>query len=121
MGIAVVDGVRAAIQPVEVVAAGQVVGVAQSEWGQQTDLIATESIVVSSTALDSLELRIEPAVRSTIVRGADAGQLVASIRGSGEDAAQEVRVRLESTGVITEPGVAWRFADPFTVLGRWTR
>lgn len=122
---AVVDGVRAAIQPVEVIAAGQVVGVARSEWGQQTDLIATESIVVSSTALDSLELRIEPAVRSTIVRGADAGQLVAVIPGSEGDAGgaatTEVRVRLESTGVITEPGVAWRFADPFTVFGRWTR
>jgi hypothetical protein len=28
-------------------------------------------------------------------------------------------VRLEASGTITEPGVAWRFADPVTVLTRW--
>ncbi len=116
----IVEGLRTAIRPVEVIAAGQVVGVARSDWGQQTDLIATEAVVVSSTALDTLTLRIEPAVRSTIVRGADAGQLVAVLAATGADAPPEVRVRLESTGAISEPGVAWRFADPFTVFGRWT-
>ena len=115
-----VEGLRSAIRPVEVIAAGQVVGVAVSDWGQQTELVATEAIVVSSTALEGLALRIEPAVRSTIVQGADAGQLVAVLPTRGADAPPEIRVRLESTGAITEPGVAWRFADPFTVLSRWT-
>lgn len=126
---AVVEGLRTAIRPVEVIAAGQVVAVARSDWGQETELIALEPIVVSSTALDALELRVEPAVRSTIVRGADAGRLVATLPAAGDDSGAggsgsdgsgtEIVVRLESTGAITEPGVAWRFADPFTVLGRW--
>jgi D-alanyl-D-alanine carboxypeptidase len=122
---AVVEGLRTAIRPVEVIAAGQVVAVTRSDWGQETELIALEPIVVSSTALDALELRVEPAVRSTIVRGADAGRLVATLPAAGDGNATggngtQIVVRLESTGAITEPGVAWRFADPFTVLGRWT-
>lgn len=111
---ALLDGVQGAIGEVEVIAAGQVVAVARSDWGQQTELIAVEPIVVSTIDLDALTLRIDAAPRSTIVRGADAGQLVALIDGV------EVSVRLQSTGAITEPGVAWRFADPFTVLSRWT-
>lgn len=108
------DGVQGAIRQVEVIPAGQTVAVARSDWGQQTELITVEPIVVSTIDFAALELRIDAAPRSTIVRGADAGELVAVVDGA------EVRVRLESTGAITEPGVAWRFADPFTVLSRWT-
>jgi D-alanyl-D-alanine carboxypeptidase len=111
---ALLDGVQGAIREVEVIPAGQTVAVARSDWGQQTELITVEPIVVSTLDLAALELRIDAAPRSTIVRGADAGELVAVVDGA------EVRVRLESTGAITEPGVAWRFADPFTVLSRWT-
>lgn len=115
---AIVDGLREAIRPVELIAAGEVVAVLRSDWGQQTEVVATEQVVVSSTAVDSTVLRLEVAPRSTIVRGADAGELVATI-ADGSGGGTEVRVRLEATGGITEPGVAWRFADPFTVLGRW--
>jgi len=110
----VLDAVEGANQEVEVISAGQIVAVARSDWGQQTELIAVEPIVVSTIDLESLALRIDAAPRSTIVRGADAGQLVAVIDGT------QVSVRLESTGAITEPGVAWRFSDPFTVFSRWT-
>ncbi|MBX9473036.1 hypothetical protein [Microcella sp.] len=110
---ALVAGLREAVREVEVVAAGGVVGVARSAWGQSTDLVATEAISVSSTELDGLGVRIETASRSTIFRGADAGSLIVTAGGEQQTA------RLESTSAITEPGVAWRFADPATVFGRW--
>jgi D-alanyl-D-alanine carboxypeptidase len=109
-----VSDVREAVRDVEVVAAGQVVGVARSAWGQETELVATEPITVSSTELDGLGVRIETASRSTIIRGADAGRLVVTAGGVDQI------VRIESTTAITEPGVAWRFADPLTVIQRWT-
>lgn len=111
---AIIDGVREAVREVEVVTAGQVVAVARSAWGQSTELIALESVTVSSTELEGLDVRVEAASRSTIVRGADAGSLVVTAAGV------EQVVRLESTSAIGEPGVAWRFADPTTVISRWT-
>ncbi|MFN4001764.1 hypothetical protein [Microcella sp.] len=108
-----IESVRASVQPVEVVAAGEVVAIARSAWGQETELVATEAVTVSSTELDGLGVRLEAASRSTIVRGADAGSLVVEAGGV------EQVVRLESTSAITEPGIAWRFADPITVIGRW--
>lgn len=110
---ALIADVREAVREVEVVAAGGVVGVARSAWGQSTDLVATESISVSSTELDGLGVRIETAPRSTIFRGADAGSLIVTAGG------EQQTVRLESARAITEPGVAWRFADPVTVFSRW--
>lgn len=101
------------VREVEVVAAGEVVAIARSAWGQSTELVATESISVSSTELDGLGVRIDPSSRSTIFRGADAGSLVVTAGGAEQVA------RLESTTSITEPGVAWRFADPVTVFERW--
>lgn len=112
---AVVDGLRAAIRPVELVAAGEVVAIARSDWGQESELTATEAIVVISTALEGVELRLDVPPRSTIARRADAGELVAELDGG-----EVISVRLQATGGISEPGVAWRFADPLTVLGRWT-
>lgn len=108
-----VSAVRESVREVEAVAAGDVVGVARSAWGQETELLATESVVVSSTELDGLGARIETTSRSTIGRGVDAGSLVVTAGGV------EQVVRLESANAITEPGVAWRFADPITVLNRW--
>lgn len=110
---ALVGSVREAVRDVEVVAAGGVVGVARSTWGQETELVATESVRVSSTELDGLGVRIQTASRSTIFRGADAGSLIVTAGGVDQT------VRLESSSAITEPGVAWRFADPVTVLDRW--
>lgn len=111
---AIVVGVREAVRPVEVVAAGEVVAIARAPWGQSTELVATESVSVSSTQLEGLDVRLEAASRSTIVRGADAGSLVVTADGV------EQGVRLESTGAIGEPGMLWRFADPLTVIERWT-
>ncbi len=105
--------VRESVREVEVVSVGQVVAVARSSWGQSTDLVATEAVTVSSTALDGLGARIETSSRSTIGRGADAGSLVVTAGGV------EQVVRLEAASAITEPGVAWRFADPVTVFNRW--
>lgn len=111
---AAIESARAAVREVEVVAEGQVVAEARSAWGQSTEYIATESVWVSSTEIDGLGVRIEAASRSTIIRGADAGSLVVSADGDDQI------IRLESTSAISEPGVAWRFADPVTVIQRWT-
>ena len=111
---AIIASLGAAVRPVEVVTAGQVVAIARSAWGQSTELVATESVSVSSTALEGLGVRLEAASRSTIVQGADAGSLIVTADGV------EQVVRLESTSAIGEPGVAWRFTDPLTVIERWT-
>lgn len=109
-----IASIREGVHPIEVVSIGDVVAVARSQWGQSTELIATESVTVSSTQLAGLDIRLEAASRSTILPGADAGSIVVTAGGV------EQVVRLESTSAITEPGVAWRFADPMTVLQRWT-
>jgi len=113
-GIALIEAVRVAVREVEIVAPAEVVAVARSAWGQSTDIVAVDGITVSSTELDDLDVRVDPAARSTIVRGTDAGSLMVTAGGI------EQVVRLESTSAITEPGVAWRFADPVTVIQRWT-
>ncbi len=112
---AIVAALGEAVRTVEVVVAGQVVAIARTPWGQSTELVATDSVSVSSTALDGLGVRLDAASRSTIVRGADAGSIIVTANGIDQI------VRLESTSSITEPGVAWRFADPLTVIERWTR
>ncbi len=111
---ALVESVRAGVQPVEVVSAGEVVAIARSSWGQSTELIALEAVSVSSAQLAGLDIRLDAASRSTILPGADAGSIIVTAGGV------EQVVRLESTSAITEPGVAWRFADPVTVIQRWT-
>ncbi len=111
---AIIAALGEAVRPVEVVAAGQVVAIARTPWGQSTELVATESISVSSSTLEGLDVRLDAASRSTIVQGADAGSLIVTAAGV------EQVVRLESTSAITEPGIAWRFADPLTVIERWT-
>lgn len=108
-----ISDIRESVRDVEVVSVGEVVAVARSSWGQSTDLVATDTVTVSSTALEGLGARIETSSRSTIGRGTDAGSLVVTAGGV------EHVVRLEAAGAITEPGVAWRFADPVTVFTRW--
>ena len=49
----------------------------------------------------------------TALRGTTMGRLTVTTPTS------EQTIRLETATTITEPGVAWRFADPFTVLDRW--
>jgi serine-type D-Ala-D-Ala carboxypeptidase (penicillin-binding protein 5/6) len=111
---ALVESIREGVRAIEVVRAGEVVALARSQWGQSTELVATESISVSSTHVAGLGIRLEAASRSTIIPGADAGSIVVTAGGI------EQVVRLDATSAITEPGVAWRFADPLTVLARWT-
>ena len=111
----IVASLGESVRAVEVISAGQLVAELQSEWGQSTTLVAGSAVTVSSTDLEGLNTRLELAPRSTIVRGTDAGSLVVTARGADQV------VRLTSTGGISEPGVAWRFADPLTVIQRWTR
>jgi len=111
---ALIASIREAVRDVNVVTAGQVVAVARSAWGQSTDIVAVNGITVSSTEIEDLEVRLDAAARSTIVRGTDAGSVTVTT-GTVEQVA-----RLEATSAITEPGVAWRFADPATVIQRWT-
>ncbi len=108
-----VDSLSATADVVEVVAAGQQVAVARTDWGQEVALLADAAVSVDLWSLESTELQLRVPTRSTVVRGTDVGSL--TVVGDTE---QVVRVRAD--GTLTEPGVAWRFADPITVLQRWT-
>ena len=111
----IIAAVREAVRDVDIVTAGQTIGVAQSDWGQASDIIAVEGITVNSTELENLDLQINANARSTLVAGIDVGNLTVATSG------REQVVRLKSTAGIAEPGVVWRFADPVTVIQRWTR
>lgn|GEM_PF-1580417 len=111
----IIAAVREAVRDVNIITAGQTIGVAQSDWGQASDIIAVNGITVSSTELENLDVQIDANARSTLVAGIDVGSLTVAAGG------REQVVRLESTAGIAEPGVAWRFADPVTVIQRWTR
>ena len=45
----------------------------------------------------------------------------ASPAPAAEPATSRKTSRLAAEGTIAEPGVAWRFVDPVTVIDRWSR
>ncbi len=110
---ALLPGLATALQPVTIIEAGDAVGELVADWGQRTDLVATEAVTIVALDTTGVELGYELDERRTALRGTTIGRLTVTTPTS------EQTVRLETATTITEPGVAWRFADPFTVLDRW--
>lgn len=110
---ALVPAIQAGAQPLPIVAVGDVVGELNSDWGRTVDLIAVESATILAFDATEVETSIDLAERRTVLTGTNIGRLeIATAAGTQS-------VRLETAGAIGEPGIAWRFADPFTVLDRW--
>lgn len=110
---ALVPSLQEGLQPVPVVEVGDVVGELRSDWGRAVDLIALESATILSLDATEVEARIEVAERRSVLSGTSIGRLEI------ETASGTQSVRVETAGAIGEPGIAWRFADPLTVLDRW--
>jgi len=115
---ALVDSLSSTAQAVEVVSAGQRVAVVSTDWGQEVALLADAAVSVDLWSLESTELQVRVPPRSTVIAGTDVGSL--TVISDPLDGGTEQVVRVRADGTITEPGVAWRFADPVTVLQRWT-
>lgn len=109
----VLPGLATALQPLTIIEAGDPVGELVADWGQRTDLVATEAVTIIALDATGVELDYVLDERRTALRGTTIGRLTVTTPTS------EQTVRLETATTITEPGVAWRFADPFTVLDRW--
>jgi len=105
--------VTTALQPVPLIDAGAVVGELVADWGQRTDLVTTDPVTIVALDASAVEFDYALDTQRTVLRGASVGRLTVTTPTGDQT------VRLETTTTITEPGVAWRFADPFTVLDRW--
>lgn len=110
---ALVPSIQTGVQPLTVVAVGDVVGELRSDWGRAVDLIAVESATVLAFDADDVETRLDIEERRSVLTGTGIGRLEI------ETPAGTQSVRVETAGPIGEPGIAWRFADPFTVFDRW--
>lgn len=110
---ALVPSLQESIRPLTVVEVGDVVGEFHSDWGRTVDLLAAEAATVLALDLSTVSTRLVIDDRRTVLRGSTVGRLVV------ETPDGEKSVRVEAAGTIPEPGIGWRFADPFTVLGRW--
>ena len=110
---ALVPSVQAGLQPIPVVEIGDVVGELRSEWGRSVDLIALEPATILTLDAAAVEATIEVAERRSVLGGMSIGRLELRTPSGTQS------VRVETAGAIGEPGIAWRFADPLTVLDRW--
>ena len=103
------------VRPTTLVSAGDVVGSLESDWGQSATLVAADTIEVTTLDAASIEVRLVVADRRTVLEGTTVGQLVISTP-EGEQTS-----RVVAGGTIAEPGISWRFADPATIIDRWSR
>lgn len=110
---ALVPSLQEGIRPLPIVEVGDVVGELDADWGRTVELIAVEPITVLAFDAGEVTTRLAVDDRRTVLRGASVGRIVV------ETPAGEQSARIEAAGAIPEPGIAWRFADPFTVLDRW--
>jgi serine-type D-Ala-D-Ala carboxypeptidase (penicillin-binding protein 5/6) len=110
---ALVPAIQAGAQPLPIVGVGDVVGELTSDWGRTVDLIAVESATILTFDATEIETSIDLTERRSVLSGTNIGRLEITTSAGTQS------VRLESAGAISEPGIAWRFADPLTVLDRW--
>ncbi|MDO8338010.1 MAG: hypothetical protein Q7T15_07120 [Microcella sp.] len=108
-----VPSIQAGVRPLAVVEVGDVVGELTSDWGRTVDLIAVEPASVLAFDAGEVDTRLVLDERRTVLRGQSVGRLEIETPGGTQS------VRVETAGAIAEPGIAWRFADPLTVLDRW--
>jgi D-alanyl-D-alanine carboxypeptidase len=102
------------VAPTTLVEAGATVGALRSAWGQSASIIARDPIVVTQLDASTIEVRLDVPERQTVLEGTTIGRLIVSTP-EGEQVST-----LVAGATIAQPGVAWRFADPATVIGRWT-
>ncbi len=110
---ALIPSIQSGVRPLPIVEVGDVVGELSSDWGRTVDLIAVESATVLAFDAGEVETSVEITERRSVLAGSNIGRLEVTTPGGTQS------VRLETAGAIGEPGVAWRFADPLTVLDRW--
>lgn len=103
------------LSPTTIVSAGTEVAEYVSEWGQSAPIVATEDVTTTTLTGGEVDVTFTIDERRTVLDGATVGRMVIDT-GEGP-----VTVLLEAAGSISEPGIGWRFADPFTVFERWNR
>jgi len=108
-----VPSIQAGVKPLAIVEVGDVVGELTSDWGRTVDLLAVEPASVLAFDAGRPTPGSSSTKRRTALRGQSVGRLEIETPGGTQS------VRIESGGAIAEPGIAWRFADPLTVLDRW--
>lgn len=112
--LALIESIGESLVPVTLVAAGDIVGTYESDWDQSARLVATETVEVTTLGSQGVSSTLEIDERATVLRGTAVGQLVI------ESPEGRNVVLVEAADTISEPGIGWRFADPFTVFARWT-
>jgi D-alanyl-D-alanine carboxypeptidase len=112
---ALIASLSTVVAPTTLVSVGQSVGELRSEWGQSAGIIVREEITVTSLDASSIEVQLEVPERQTVLDGTTVGQLIVTTPTG------TLTSPLVADGTIAEPGIAWRFTDPLTVIDRWSR
>lgn len=112
---AIVTSLSENLAETTIVSEGTVVAEYRADWGQSATIVATEAVTTTSLTGSDLAVVFEIDDRRTVLRGTTVGRMVVDT-GDGP-----VTVILEAAESISEPGIGWRFADPFTVFDRWNR
>lgn len=111
---ALIASLASVVAPTTLVEVGATVGELRSAWGQSASILARDAIAVTQLDASTIEVRLTVPERQTVLEGTTIGQLVVTTP-DGEQV-----TNLVAGATIAQPGVAWRFADPATVIGRWT-
>ncbi|BAU32794.1 serine-type D-Ala-D-Ala carboxypeptidase [Microcella alkaliphila] len=112
---AVVAALEENLRTTTIVSPGDTVAEYVSDWGQTARIVATDTVETTSLSAGEVDVSFEIDERTTVLRGTTVGRMTVTT-GDGRSV-----VILESAETITEPGIGWRFADPFTVIDRWNR
>ncbi|RXZ47002.1 hypothetical protein [Agromyces binzhouensis] len=109
--LAAVEGMQAASEPIEVIAAGASYGEVTSAWGDRARLIATAGRTDAAFGAVAEDANVEVAPFTTAPVGRQVGTVTVAI---GE---REVSSKLELDRAITDPGPIWRLTHPGELIG----
>lgn len=112
---AVVTALQESLVPTEVVGVGDAVADYVADWDQSAPIVATEAVETTALTPGAVTVTFEIDERRTVLEGTTVGRMTVET-GEGHRV-----VLLEAGGTISEPGIGWRFADPLTVIDRWSR
>lgn len=109
--LAAVESMRAASEPIEIIAAGTSYGEVESAWGDRARLIATagRSDAAFGAAPDDATVEVEPF--TTSAAGRQVGTVTVRL---GE---RDVSSALELDAAIRDPGPIWRLTHPGELIG----
>lgn len=101
---------QAGFSEVVLTEAGQEFGAYETEWGQETTAIAAEQVRAPVWFEDAIaaEVQLDPVGVAKV--GSPTGEVVFTVGQS------TLEVPLELSGRITDPGAAWRLANPVALL-----